>query len=134
MQPKHPAKTYPPRHSRPSWTIGGLRRGGATPGASLGFSPALPDPRRGPALPYCIGVPVDFLQASFHKSFDNTSANTLVPEPRRGVVFQDQDSANATSSAYGLIKLTKPIIEPAHPHSTEQILGHPEGVAGVESD
>ncbi len=32
-----------------------------------------------------IGVPVDFLQASFHKIVDNTSANTLVPGPRDAV-------------------------------------------------
>ena len=50
-----------------------------------------------------LGVPVDFLQASFQKTVDNTSANTLVPEPRRGMVFQDQDSANATASGIGFL-------------------------------
>lgn len=47
-----------------------------------------------------IAVPVEQLNASFDKTVDNTAENTLVPEPRKGMVFQDEDSAN--TSAYGI--------------------------------
>lgn len=47
-----------------------------------------------------IAVPVEQLNASFDKTVDNTAENTLVPEPRKGMVFQDGDSAN--TSAYGI--------------------------------
>ena len=40
------------------------------------------------------------LNASFEKTVDNTAENTLVPEPRKGMVFRDEDSAN--TSAYGI--------------------------------
>lgn len=45
-------------------------------------------------------VPVEYLDAFFEKIVDNTAPNTRVPEPRRGRVFQDEDSANA--SVYGI--------------------------------
>lgn len=47
-----------------------------------------------------IAVPVEQFNASFDKTVDNTAENTLVPEPRKGMVFQDEDSAN--TSAYGI--------------------------------
>lgn len=47
-----------------------------------------------------IMVPVEQLNASFDKTVDNTADNTLVPEPRKGMVLQDEDSAN--TSAYGI--------------------------------
>ena len=47
-----------------------------------------------------IVVPVEQLNASFDKTVDNTADNTLVPEPRKGMVLQDEDSAN--TSAYGI--------------------------------
>ena len=47
-----------------------------------------------------IAVPVEQLNVSFDKTVDNTAGNTLVPEPRKGMVFQDGDSAN--TSAYGI--------------------------------
>ena len=47
-----------------------------------------------------IAVPVEQLNVSFDKTVDNTAENTLVPEPRKGMVFQDEDSAN--TSAYGI--------------------------------
>ena len=47
-----------------------------------------------------LAVPVEQLNASFGKTVDNTAENTLVPEPRKGMVFQDEDSAN--TSAYGI--------------------------------
>ncbi len=50
-----------------------------------------------------IGVPVDFLQASWDKTVDNSSANTLVPEPRRGMVFRDKSSADTTGTGIGLL-------------------------------
>lgn len=76
-----------------------------------------------------VALPVVCLQSSLHKTIDNSAADDLGPEPRRCVAFQDQDSANATASGYGLIKSTKPIIEPAHLQSTEQVFEQFEGVA-----
>ena len=50
-----------------------------------------------------IVVPVEYLEVSFEKSVDNTDPNTLVPEPRRGMVFQDEDSANTSVAGIGLL-------------------------------
>ena len=47
-----------------------------------------------------LAVPVERLKASFEKTVDNTAVNTLVPAPRRGKVFRDEDSAN--TGAYGI--------------------------------
>ena len=41
--------------------------------------------------------------ATFSKSVDNTDPDTLVPEPRRGMVFHDQDSADAVDIAAGFV-------------------------------
>ena len=50
-----------------------------------------------------IGAPVDFIQASWDKTVDNTSATTLVPDPRRGQVFRDKDSSDSTGSGISLL-------------------------------
>ena len=47
-----------------------------------------------------VAVPVEQLNVSFDKTVDNTAENTLVPEPRKGMVLQDEASAN--TSAYGI--------------------------------
>ncbi len=47
-------------------------------------------------------VPVEYLDASFQKTVDNTAPDTRVPEPRRGRVFQDEDSANTPVYGIGL--------------------------------
>ncbi len=49
-----------------------------------------------------IAVPVEYLDASFQKIVDNTAPDTRVPEPRRGRVFQDEDSANTPVYGIGL--------------------------------
>lgn len=41
--------------------------------------------------------------ATFSKSVDNTDPDTLVPEPRRGMVFYDQDSADTVDIAAGFV-------------------------------
>ena len=41
--------------------------------------------------------------ATFSKSVDNTDPETLVPEPRRGMVFHDQDSADTVDLAAGFV-------------------------------
>ena len=41
--------------------------------------------------------------ATFSKSVDNTDPNTVVPEPRRGMVFHDQDSADTVDLAVGFV-------------------------------
>ncbi len=41
--------------------------------------------------------------ATFSKSVDNTAPDTLVPEPRRGTVFHDQDSADTVDIAAGFV-------------------------------
>ena len=49
-----------------------------------------------------IEIPAERLGATFEKSVDNTDPATLVPEPRRGKVFQDEDSGAVTASGIGL--------------------------------
>jgi hypothetical protein len=41
--------------------------------------------------------------ATFSKSVDNTDPNTLVPEPRRGMVFHDTSSADTVDLAVGFL-------------------------------
>ncbi len=41
--------------------------------------------------------------ATFSKSVDNTDPDTLVPEPRRGMVFHDEDSAGTVDVAAGFV-------------------------------
>ena len=49
-----------------------------------------------------IAVPLERLDAFFEKTVDNTAANTRVPEPRKGMVFHDEDSANTMAFGVGL--------------------------------
>ena len=44
-----------------------------------------------------VTLPAVCLQVSLHKTVDNSSADNLGPEPRRCMVFQDQDSATMAS-------------------------------------
>ncbi len=48
-------------------------------------------------------LPVSQLGATMRKSVDNTAPNTLVPEPRRGRVFQDEVSGDGLSYGVGLV-------------------------------
>ena len=41
--------------------------------------------------------------ATFDKSVDNTDPNTLVPEPRRGMIFRDRDSADGIDLGVGFV-------------------------------
>ena len=45
----------------------------------------------------------ELFDATFSKSVDNTDPNTLVPEPRRGMVFHDRDSADTVDLAIGFV-------------------------------
>ena len=49
-----------------------------------------------------IEIPAERFGATFEKSVDNTDPATLVPEPRRGQVLRDEDSAAVTASGIGL--------------------------------
>ena len=49
-----------------------------------------------------IAIPLERGDARFQKTVDNTDPNTLVPEPRKGMVFKDKDSANTMASGVGL--------------------------------
>ena len=46
---------------------------------------------------------VEQFDATFSKSVDNTDPDTLVPEPRRGMVFHDRDSADTVDIAAGFV-------------------------------
>ncbi|MCY3698011.1 MAG: hypothetical protein OXH46_00030 [Gemmatimonadetes bacterium] len=50
-----------------------------------------------------LAFPVGPLSATMQKSVDNTAPNTLVPEPRRGQVFEDKASGDALSYGIGLV-------------------------------
>ena len=50
-----------------------------------------------------LGSPVGQLSATMEKSVDNTAPNTLVPEPRRGQVFEDEASGDALSYGVGFV-------------------------------
>ena len=45
----------------------------------------------------------ELFDATFSKSVDNTDPDTLVPEPRRGMVFHDRDSADTVDLAAGFV-------------------------------
>ena len=47
-------------------------------------------------------VPMERVEATFHKTVDNTAPNTLVPPPRRGTVVQDESSADSWGSGAGV--------------------------------
>jgi len=46
---------------------------------------------------------VEQFDATFSKSVDNTDPDTLVPEPRRGMVFHDRNSADTVDLAAGFV-------------------------------
>lgn len=48
-----------------------------------------------------LAVPIGGLDASFHKSVDTTSPNTLVPEPHRGMVLRDKAVGEGSIYAAG---------------------------------
>lgn len=48
-----------------------------------------------------LAFPLGQLGATMQKSVDNTAPNTLVPEPRRGQVFEDEASGDALSYGIG---------------------------------
>lgn len=50
-----------------------------------------------------LAFPLGQLSATMQKSVDNTASNTLVPEPRRGQVFEDEASGDALSYGIGLV-------------------------------
>lgn len=50
-----------------------------------------------------LAFPVGPLSATMQKSVDNTAPNTLVPEPRRGQVFEDEVSGDVLSYGVGLV-------------------------------
>lgn len=50
-----------------------------------------------------LAFPLGLLSATMQKSVDNTSPNTLVPEPRRGQIFEDEASGDALSYGIGLV-------------------------------
>ena len=45
----------------------------------------------------------ELFDATFWKSVDTTDPNTLVPEPRRGMILHDEDSADAVDLAVGFV-------------------------------
>ncbi len=50
-----------------------------------------------------LAFPLGQLSATMQKSVDNTAPNTLVPEPRRGQIFEDEASGDALSYGIGLV-------------------------------
>ena len=50
-----------------------------------------------------VAFPLGNLGTTMRKSVDNTAPNTLVPEPRRGQVFEDEVSGNALSYGVGVV-------------------------------
>lgn len=50
-----------------------------------------------------LAFPLGQLSATMQKSVDNTAPNTLVPEPRRGQVFEDEVSGDGLSYGAGLV-------------------------------
>ena len=54
---------------------------------------------------FYVGVtaPMEYLDVTFEKTVDNTDPNTLVPEPRAGQIFQDQDSSKSLTYGIGFV-------------------------------
>jgi len=50
-----------------------------------------------------VTVPVERLDASYEKTVDNTHPDNRVPEPRRGMVFHDEDSDDTFAYGIGLL-------------------------------
>lgn len=75
--------------------------------------------------------------ATFSKSVDNTDPDTLVPEPRRGMVFHDTSSADAFDLAVGFLAGYRALLSDGGAYLSTEIdvtfhSGEPEGqLAGV---
>ena len=50
-----------------------------------------------------LAFPLGQMSATMEKSVDNTAPNTLVPEPRRGQVFEDEASGDGLSYGVGVV-------------------------------
>ncbi|MYA33535.1 MAG: hypothetical protein F4164_08275 [Gemmatimonadales bacterium] len=50
-----------------------------------------------------LAAPLGYMGATMQKSVDNTAANTRVPEPRRGQVFEDEVSGDALAYGIGFV-------------------------------
>lgn len=75
--------------------------------------------------------------ATFSKSVDNTDPDTLVPEPRRGMVFHDTSSADTVDLAIGFLAGYRALLSDGGAYLSTEIdvtfhSGEPEGqLAGV---
>ena len=75
--------------------------------------------------------------ATFSKSVDNTDPDTLVPEPRRGMVFHDTSSADTVDLAVGFLAGYRALLSDGGAYLSTEIDvtfhgGEPEGqLAGV---
>ncbi len=75
--------------------------------------------------------------ATFSKSVDNTDPDTLVPEPRRGMVFHDTSSADTVDLAVGFLAGYRALLSDGGAYLSTEVdvtfhSGEPEGqVAGV---
>lgn len=75
--------------------------------------------------------------ATFSKSVDNTDPDTLVPEPRRGMVFHDTSSADTFDLAVGFLAGYRALLSDGGAYLSTEIdvafhSGEPEGqLAGV---
>ena len=75
--------------------------------------------------------------ATFSKSVDNTDPDTLVPEPRRGMVFHDTSSADTVDLAVGFLAGYRALLSDGGAYLSTEIdvtfhSGEPEGqLAGV---
>ena len=74
---------------------------------------------------------------TFSKSVDNTDPNTLVPEPRRGMVFHDTSSADTVDLAVGFVGGYRALLGDGGAYLSTEVdvmfhSGEPEGqLAGV---
>lgn len=50
-----------------------------------------------------VTAPMEYLDITFEKAVDNTDPNTLVPAPRAGQIFQDQDSSKSLTYGVGFV-------------------------------
>ncbi len=75
--------------------------------------------------------------ATFSKSVDNTDPDTLVPEPRRGMVFHDTSSADSVDLAVGFLAGYRALLSDGGAYLSTEIdvtfhSGEPDGqLAGV---
>ncbi|MYA12959.1 MAG: hypothetical protein F4087_13475 [Gemmatimonadetes bacterium] len=78
----------------------------AVAGAIVGACPVLVSGQTGTLLRgFHIGLALQAgqVEATMQKSVDNTAPNTLVPEPRRGRVFQDKASGDGAAYGAGVV-------------------------------